>query len=363
MADISANIQQDFTASLLNWYDRHGRRDLPWHANRDAYCIWLSEIMLQQTQVQTVIPYYQRFIARFPDLQSLATAKVDDVLALWSGLGYYARARNLHRTAVEIVESHNGTFPTELNELIALPGIGRSTAGAILAFSEGQRHPILDGNVKRVLSRCFGIEGYPGRSDVNRRLWSVSEQLLPNNRIEGYTQAIMDLGATICVRRNPACEDCPVMHLCYARRVEQQHQFPGKKPKTLRQRRQASMLVIRNNEGACLLEKRPASGIWGGLWVFPTVDEVDADLTQWTRTRLGVEAGDFRALPIVRHGFTHFELEIQPVLGKVRRDATRVMDGNRLIWYNPQSDTELGIPAVVGKIFNALDDSNNDSNG
>ena len=263
----------DFGERLIVWHDRHGRKTLPWQTDPAPYRVWVSEIMLQQTQVTTVIPYYERFMERFPDVESLAGAEVDEVLHHWSGLGYYARGRNLHKAARLVRDEHAGSLPEDLESLIALPGIGRSTAGAILALSGGRRFPILDGNVKRVLSRHSGIAGWPGEREVEKSLWCLAESLTPETNVAAYTQAIMDLGATLCVRSRPLCDACPVGSDCYARASGEQALFPGKRPKKERPTRHTSMVLALRPDGSVLLERRPPAGVWGGLWGFPELPE------------------------------------------------------------------------------------------
>lgn len=301
-----------FAQRLLDWYARHGRKDLPWQREPTPYRVWVSEIMLQQTQVATVIPYYERFMARFPDVAALAEAGVDEVLHLWSGLGYYARARNLQRAAREVRERHGGEFPAAFDDVVALPGIGRSTAGAILALSRGERHPILDGNVKRVLARYHAVEGWPGRSAVANALWDHAEAHTPQTEVRAYTQAIMDLGATVCVRSRPACPLCPQASDCAAHRLGRQQDFPGKRPRRERPSKRARMLIALRG-GAVLLEKRPPAGIWGGLWGLPELAEGEA-AADWCRRRLAAEPSEIASWEVVEHGFTHFDLTIEPVV-------------------------------------------------
>ena len=300
----------DFAARVVRWQRAHGRSNLPWQASRDAYRIWLSEVMLQQTQVATVIPYYERFVARFPHVAVLAAASIDEVLALWSGLGYYARARNLHRAAREVVERFGDAFPRTFDELVTLPGIGRSTAAAIAAFASGERRAILDGNVKRVLARHAGIAGDPSSASVLARLWEQAQARTPYDDIEAYTQGMMDLGADVCSIRRPACLVCPVREDCIAHCEGRESELPGRKPRRAARRRQVGMLVVLSH-GEVLLEKRPAAGIWGGLWSLPefpagTAPE-DSLAASW-----GLEAA--RASPLVpfEHAFTHFTLEVAP---------------------------------------------------
>ncbi|HET7597627.1 MAG TPA: A/G-specific adenine glycosylase [Burkholderiales bacterium] len=299
-----------FAATLVAWHRRHGRHDLPWQGTRDPYAIWVSEIMLQQTQVATVIPYYQRFLARFPDVCALADAALDDVLALWSGLGYYSRARNLHRAAGIVVRNHGGRFPLTPDGVLDLPGIGRSTAAAICAFAYGTRAAILDGNVKRVLARYFAIPGYPGEPRVAARLWSKAEALLPRRDIRVYTQALMDLGAGVCTRRRPRCTACPLVSRCRAFREDRAGELPAARPRVALPKRETVMALL-ERDGRMALEKRPAPGIWGGLWCLPEIDAGE-DLHAACARRFGVCIDDAVRLPVIEHGFTHFRLTIRP---------------------------------------------------
>jgi A/G-specific adenine glycosylase len=345
-----------FATDLLAWFEVHGRHDLPWQRDATPYRVWVSEIMLQQTQVKTVIPYFERFVARFPDLVSLAAAPVDDVLAHWSGLGYYARARNLHRAAQLIVERHGGEMPRSLDTLNALPGIGRSTAAAILAQSFGMAHAILDGNVKRVLTRFHAVEGWPGKTAVARELWALAEQHTPETDAAAYTQAIMDLGATVCTRGQPRCEVCPVAPGCAARAAGIESRLPARRPRTdgeSRRSRQVTVLIVQNAAGHTLLERRPASGIWGGLLSFPELD-AEESAAEWCRRRLGAEPDDQEALGTVEHAFTHFDLTLAPVRLAVRDAIPAVMDGDRWLWYNSAEPLPGGIAAPIGKILNAV---------
>jgi A/G-specific adenine glycosylase len=303
----------EFARRLLAWQRVHGRHDLPWQGHRDAYPIWLSEIMLQQTQVDTVIPYYHRFLARFPDLAGLAAAPVEEVMALWSGLGYYARARNLHRCARLLMAEHGGRFPASAAAIAGLPGIGRSTAAAIAAFTYGERNPILDGNVKRVLCRVFGVDGFPGEKRVEKRLWELAEALLPAADSGAYIQAQMDLGATLCTRGRPACQRCPLAGLCVARRDGRQGELPTPRPRKTPPRRTSRMAVI-VRDGAVLLVRRPPVGIWGGLLALPEIPPDAADTPAWAAQALGLATGPALARPPLTHAFTHFVLEIRPEL-------------------------------------------------
>ncbi len=338
-----------FADTLIAWQRAHGRHDLPWQASRDAYRVWLSEIMLQQTQVDTVIPYYQRFLARFPDLASLAAAPVDDVLALWSGLGYYARARNLHAAAQQIVHVHGGRFPQSARAIAALPGIGRSTAAAIAAFCFGERAAILDGNVKRVLARHFGIEGFPGIRAVEQSMWSLAESLLPAQGVDTYTQSLMDLGATVCTRNRPRCADCPVTGSCVARQQGRQAELPTPRPTRVVPERQSRVLIARN-DGAVLLQKRPPHGIWGGLYALPEIpDELDAEAHALT---LGLRAnGGATPLPPLRHAFTHFRLTLAPQLLEVSGEGVRDPAWR---WAAPHEWDSLGLPTPVRHLLDSL---------
>jgi A/G-specific adenine glycosylase len=339
----------EFARRIVEWQRQHGRYDLPWQNSRDPYRIWLSEIMLQQTQVSAVVPYYVRFLARFPDLASLAAADEDDVLALWSGLGYYARARNLHQAARIVRERHAGLFPADHAAVCALPGIGRSTASAICAFSHGGRHAILDGNVKRVLARCFGVEGFPGAKRVEDALWALSESLLPEADIEAYTQGLMDLGASVCTRTRPRCALCPLSGGCVAQREGRTASLPAPRPARVLPERGTTMAVLLSG-GEVLLEKRPAPGIWGGLWCFPEVD--GARLSQECAARFAVDVSETQPLGEVRHGFTHFNLRIQPVLAHVRRGLGVEAPGR--VWLTPEDARGAAIPVPVRKILHAL---------
>ena len=342
-----------FSRQLLAWWDEHGRHDLPWQRDRDPYRIWLAEVMLQQTQVATVIPFFDAFLARFGDVRALAAAAEDDVLHLWSGLGYYARGRNLRRAARLILERHEGQCPRDLEALQALPGIGRSTAGAILAQAWGDRHPILDGNVKRVLARYHAVDGWPGRAAVLRRLWAHADAHTPEARVADYTQAIMDLGATLCRGRRPNCGDCPVAAGCAARALGRQADFPGRKPRRERPLRHTVMLLVEDRERRILLQRRPSEGLWGGLWSLPETESVGS-VTDWCLARLGSPPARMQTLPAVRHGFTHFELEVRPVLVEMPQSGL-VMEGDGWLWYNGDPAERLGLAAVVSRLLRSRD--------
>ena len=339
-----------FSVRLLRWFDRHGRHDLPWQQPRTAYRVWLSEIMLQQTQVATVIPYYRRFLKRFPFLRALADAKLDDVLVLWSGLGYYARARNLHQAAQIVMAEHRGRFPTEFDAVTALPGIGRSTAGAILAQAFGQRHPILDGNARRVFARHAAIQGWPNEPSVAEKFWRVAEQRLPQTRLADYTQALMDLGATVCTARKPACALCPVSSDCVARIQLRVAELPTAKPRRERPQRKAHLLLIENSEGAILLERRPPAGIWGGLWCPPVLEN---DWRKVCLTRYGVHVKKTERLPVIQHGFSHYDLDLHPLRVQTQT-ASCIAEAAGLAWVTLPRTLNYGLPAPVRKLFLSL---------
>ena len=306
--------------------------------------------MLQQTQVATVVPYFERFVARFPDVESLAGGSLDDVLALWSGLGYYARARNLHRAASIVVEEFDGQIPDRIDALIELPGIGQSTAAAILALSANQRHAILDGNVKRVLTRFHAVEGFPGEASVMRKLWSFAEQHTPKTSVSDYTQAIMDLGATVCKRGQPRCAECPVADNCVARRRGLERELPHPRRKRNRASREVTVLVVQNSVGDTLLERRPPTGIWGGLLSFPELAG-DEQIEDWCRSRLGAVPDSQEYLDDIEHAFTHFDLTLKPVRLKVEAGTAGVMDGDRWLWYNSARPIPGGVAAPISKIL------------
>jgi len=341
----------DFARRVVDWQRAHGRNDLPWQGTRDPYAVWLSEVMLQQTQVATVVPYYRRFRARFPDLASLAAADEDDVLRLWSGLGYYARARNLHRAAQAIVAEHGGAFPRDLAQIAALPGIGRSTAAAIAGFAFGARAAILDGNVKRLLARHFAVEGHPGERAVEQRLWRLAESLLPADDIAPYIQGLMDLGATVCTTRAPQCERCPVRETCAALARNRVGELPAPRPRRAVPHRRTAMLVLRS-DGDVLLEKRPAAGVWRGLWCFPELGAGD-DPARVARRRYGCEVALVERLGVLRHAFTHFTLDIEPVVARVRRRAPRAAEPG-VLWLPFAQAAGAAVPTPVRKLVRAL---------
>ena len=358
MTSLRSKTMTEVADRLLAWFDHDGRHDLPWQHPRTPYRVWLSEIMLQQTQVQVVVPYFERFVAALPTLRALADAPLDDVLALWSGLGYYARARNLHAAAKLCVERHGGDLPRDHAALVALPGIGRSTAGAILAQAWGERAPILDGNVKRVLARLHGIEGWPGTPAVERQLWALAEAQLPDSRLADYTQAQMDFGATLCTRHDPACVLCPLQSRCVALREGRVPELPTPKPGKPLPERRAFVLWLEDALGRVLLQRRPPTGVWASLWSLPQADD-HAQARDWFEANAAVEA-DFDAaepgLPVA-HGFTHYRLELHPLRWRavaprdaVREDARPTCDGE-LRWVARDALQALGIPAPIRRLI------------
>lgn len=342
-------MNHHFSSSLLAWFNEHGRLDLPWQIQPTPYRIWVSEIMLQQTQVSTVIPYFGHFMQAFPDVQSLAESNIDIVLSHWAGLGYYARGRNLHRAAQIIQDKYNGKLPTDKQKLMALPGIGRSTAGAIMALAFKQRYAILDGNVKRVLSRFHIINDNLNNVAVTKRLWALAEQHMPENNIANYTQAIMDLGATICKRSKPLCDRCPVAQGCRANQQQTQDQYPLPRHKKKLPLRKIVFLLLKNNVGAILLQRRPPSGIWGGLWCFPEC-ALDDNIEAWALNETGHSANIICRMPIVKHTLTHFSMDILPVEMRVKQCRT-IKQANNQRWYLSKDALQSAIPAPVKKLL------------
>ncbi len=335
-----------FAKQLLTWYQHHGRHDLPWQKHPNPYRVWISEIMLQQTQVTTVIPYYQRFMRSFPSLKSLATASIDNVLSHWSGLGYYARARNLHRSAIIIHEKHHGRFPRSVEALSHLPGIGPSTAGTIASFSMNIPATILDGNVKRVLTRYFAIEGWPGKTEIHQQLWKIAEANTPKKAVNHYNQAIMDLGAAICTRTKPKCALCPLSKGCSAHQAGRETEFPYRKKAAKRPTKQVHTLLLKQAPGEILLERRPPTGIWGGLWGFPECG-INEDVEQHCQKYYQSKVIDYQKWEIIHHQFSHFHLEINPILLFVKPTPHQVMDSGTQVWYNINDALPGGIPSPV----------------
>ena len=335
--------------AVLKWFRQHGRHDLPWQIDPTPYRVWVSEIMLQQTQVSTVIDYYLRFMQRFPDVQSLAQASQDEVLHLWTGLGYYARARNLHKTARIITEQHYGMFPESLAELTDLPGIGLSTAGAILALGMGHRGIILDGNVKRVLCRYYAIKTWPGETATHKRLWQLAEAATPARYVAEYTQAMMDLGATVCTRSKPACQQCPLQHNCGAAATQLTSSIPASKPRKTLPQRQVYMLLYHLDQHV-LLQQRKSTGLWGGLWSLPEFASLE-DIDMWLATN--ARPARTEAWPVMRHTFSHFHLDITPVVAHTDNSGT-LMESAGTLWYSLDHSANVGLAAPVKKLLDQL---------
>ncbi|MDC0603547.1 A/G-specific adenine glycosylase [Aliiglaciecola sp.] len=343
--------EPNFSQRLLTWFFKHGRKDLPWQINKTPYRVWISEIMLQQTQVKTVIPFYQRFMQQFPDVISLANADTDDVLHLWTGLGYYARARNLHKAAQQVRDLHAGEFPTELERMIALPGIGRSTAGAILSIASGKSISILDGNVKRVLTRYLAIEGWPGSKAIENTLWEYADKFTPQKHADQYTQAIMDLGATVCTRSKPNCDEWPMQSTCLAYAQGSQSQLPTRKPKKTIPTKTTFMLLPMWQQQVQVY-KRPPSGIWGGLYGFHEIEQLD-DL-DCRLNKLGFESYQTEMMAPFRHTFSHFHLDIQPVLIQLEKAPVGKVMEAEVLWYDLNSPQNVGLAAPTTKLFSTL---------
>ncbi len=339
-----------FQQNLLNWFDQSGRKDLPWQHPATAYRVWVSEIMLQQTQVVTVIPYFNKFIQQYPDIQALANAPLDEVLSLWAGLGYYARARNLHKTAVIINQAKH--FPDSLENLVALPGIGLSTAGAILSIAFNKSQAILDGNVRRVLARFQAIQGWTGSTEVNKQLWKISAQYTPKNRVADYTQAIMDLGATLCTRSKPKCTVCPLQSDCQALQLQRVHEFPTPKPRKKIPVKQSIFIIAINTDQQILLEKRAPTGIWGGLWSVPELAD-RTELDAWLLKK-SIVVTKKQSLPIRRHTFSHYHLDYQPIVLNVENLNNIVLEGETALWYKHRHSKNIALPAPVKQLFDEL---------
>lgn len=337
----------DFSGRLIRWHKRSGRHDLPWQNTTDAYRVWLSEIMLQQTQVATVLPYYARFLARFSTLEDLAAAPVGEVMALWSGLGYYARARNLHACARVVVNAYGGNFPREPERLCALPGIGRSTANSIATFCFAARAPILDGNVKRVLTRTFGIEGFPGEARVEKQLWSLAETLMPAKHGDIYNQAQMDLGATLCTRSKPRCDECPLLEICVAQATNRQAELPHRKARRELPQREVTLLILRR-KNRVLLERRPSVGIWGGLLSLPELPNA-LNAEYFAQHHYGCQIDSVSPAPTGVHTFTHFRLHITPLICNVTTHTQAMESG--LEWHDLDDIKSVALPAPIKKLL------------
>ncbi len=348
-----------FQNQVLDWYDQHGRKHLPWQQQPTPYTVWLSEVMLQQTQVATVIPYFERFMRSFPTVNDLANADQDEVLHLWTGLGYYARARNLHKAAQQVRDLHQGEFPTQFEQVLALPGVGRSTAGAILSLSLQQHWPILDGNVKRVLTRFFAISGWPGKKTVENELWQFAEQLTPGKRSHHFNQVMMDIGATVCKRSKPSCDSCPLQARCQAFNQNRQSEFPNSKPKTVKPIKFTYMLIARSPAGV-LMYQRPARGIWGGLYSFPEFETIE-EMENFVSTNLASNADlEFDEARLFRHTFSHYHLDIQPISLDIKSQSSlagsiQIAESNS-IWVNGShlAQQNMGLSAVAKKLLAEL---------
>lgn len=346
-------MSENITTKILRWYSQHGRADLPWRQNISAYRVWISEIMLQQTQVTTVIPYFLRFMTRFPDINALASASLDEVLKHWAGLGYYSRARNLHASAKIIMKQWNGTFPTNFSDVIELPGIGRSTAGAILSIAYHQALPILDGNVKRVLSRLHAITEWPGAPKVQTRLWELATQYTPVKSANDYTQAIMDFGATLCTRAKPRCTECPLQKKCMAYLERKTGEIPASRPKRSIPTKETFALIIMDDKNRLFLEKRPPTGIWGGLWSFPQCPP-ELDPISWCYNTYGISITPLRNLDILQHTFSHFHLLITPVVAQLTSLPRTIMDRNDQIWYDANQLQTIGTPSPIKRLLSQM---------
>lgn len=341
-------IDSAFSTAVLEWFEQHGRKDLPWQKNINPYRVWVSEIMLQQTQVSTVMDYFQRFMQALPTVQQLASASEDEVLHLWTGLGYYTRARNLHKASKIIVQHYAGKFPRSVEELSALPGIGRSTAGAIASISMGIRAPILDGNVKRVLTRYKAIRGYPGTTQNTQKLWLLADKLTPDHQVNHYTQAMMDLGATLCTRSKPSCLLCPIQKGCQAHLLGTPTAFPEPKPRKTLPERERLMLLIADQNNQLLLYKRPSTGLWGGLWSFPEFEDKQQLHDFLQQHQLTIE--NQTQLNSISHTFSHFQLHLEPWLLRTSQQQHGIAEGN-WVWYNLADAPKLGLAAPVKKLL------------
>lgn len=346
---------EQFPTLLLDWFDQYGRKHLPWQKNKTPYRVWVSEIMLQQTQVATVIPYYEKFMAEFPTITDLANSHEDKVLHLWAGLGYYSRARNLHRAAKMVVNDFHGEFPDYIDHLLKLPGIGASTAGAILSIAFNQRATILDGNVKRVLARLHGITTPINEKETEKQLWDIAIAYTPEKRTADYTQAIMDLGATFCTRSKPQCTHCPFATLCIGHQEGIAALLPVKK-KTKNIPTRAATLILLKKDEHILLEKRPPTGIWGGLWSLPEIigAPCQKNIQQFCLKEWQISVHDIKTLPSFRHTFSHYHLDIHPVIIQLTEPLAKIMEASQQIWYNPKEPASVGLPKPIQQIMRQL---------
>ena len=341
--------RQKISPALLKWFNAHGRHDLPWKKQPTPYYVWVSEIMLQQTQVATVIPYFDRFIQAFPTVHALANTDIDTVLSHWSGLGYYARGRNLHRAAKIICQQHDGKIPPDKEKILALPGIGKSTAHAIMAIAFKQRYAILESNVKRVLSRFYAISGDPKQTITLKKLWQLAQDNTPAKNVDAYTQAIMDLGATICKKSKPKCTICPIAYACIAKKQQAQHQYPTATAKKSRPLRKTIFMILQKKSGEILLQKRPPSGVWGGLWSFPECPH-DSDIQHYLSATIGTNATITKKMPLIKHTLTHFTLQIAPVR-LIVKNYSQIADIQDQQWHLLENALKLGLPTPVKNLL------------
>jgi A/G-specific adenine glycosylase len=341
-------------AALLAWAERHGRHDLPWQLERTPYRVWVSEIMLQQTQVATVLSYYQRFMQRLPSVAHLAAAPIDEVLHLWSGLGYYARARHLHQAAQRVLRDHGGELPSDPEQLMQLPGIGRSTAAAIVALAHGRRATILDGNVKRVMTRLFAVEGVTGAAATEQRLWECAERCTPEDSAAAYTQAIMDLGALVCTRSGPLCQQCPLSMHCLAYRAGRTQELPRPRPRAARPLRRAVLLVVQRADGAVLLYRRASRGVWAGLWTPPEFTDLAQARDYAERELRGAQIDAMPQSPL-RHRFTHFDFEMTPLRARCESLRPRVGEERAALWYHAEDKARIGLPASIAMLLREIE--------
>ena len=342
-----------FQSHILNWFDQFGRKDLPWQKKKTPYRVWISEIMLQQTQVKTVIPYFQRFIKEFPSVRSLAKASVDEVFHLWTGLGYYQRARNLHQAAKFVMDHHKGKIPDDLENLLSLPGIGRSTAGAILAMAFNQQAAILDGNVKRLFARCFGVEIPINTTSGLKELWQLAELYASARRPSDYTQTLMDIGATVCTPKHPLCQNCPLDRHCYAKSQHKIETIPLKKPAKQLPIRDATFLVLQKNNSV-LLNQRLEKGVWKGLWSFPEYQGLPelSRVQKMCEENYAFKPNTYASLASFRHTFTHFHLHIFPIL--IKSNVYPKWRQHQEIWYDMDRPAPIGLPKPVQLILQSI---------
>jgi A/G-specific adenine glycosylase len=348
-------MNHSFSAKLLSWFDQHGRHDLPWQHPRTPYRVWISEIMLQQTQVKTVIPYFENFMREFPSLQHLANAHIDQVIRMWAGLGYYTRAKNLHRAAKQCIELHQGKLPENFDDILALPGIGRSTAGAILAQAHGLPFAIVDGNVRRTLARYYGLQGWPGLPAVDKQCWELSEKNLPKTRLADYTQAIMDFGATLCTRSKPGCLSCPLQKNCHAFQNNCTDQLPAKKPRKAVPFRETQMLVLLTQANEILLQRRPAKGVWSDMWSLPETSRSDehVHLLHAHARHNNIEYAA-EELESFEHVFSHYRLLITPFVWRSLQPRSKIRDGDQYRWQALDQIDDIGLPTPVKKIIESI---------